>query len=66
MVDALSLFKSIIAMPEFERTAIILFLNKNDLLEEKIMDPDSQLRDISEVCACPSSTSIQNFFVDGC
>lgn len=36
MVDAITLFDSIINEPVFEKTTVILFLNKMDLFEEKI------------------------------
>nr|XP_033812606.1 guanine nucleotide-binding protein subunit alpha-15 [Geotrypetes seraphini] len=40
MKESLALFAKILEFPRFEETPIILFLNKTDLLEEKIMDSD--------------------------
>lgn len=37
MVESLSLFVNIIRYPWFSKSSVILFLNKKDLLEEKIM-----------------------------
>ncbi|CAF0742523.1 unnamed protein product [Brachionus calyciflorus] len=43
MEDSKSLFKTIITAEWFENSSVILFLNKKDLLEEKIMQ--SRLED---------------------
>ena len=40
MVESLLLFETIISYPWFEKSSIILFLNKKDLLEEKVMHSD--------------------------
>ena len=40
MQESLSLFVTIITYPWFTKSSIILFLNKKDLLEEKIMTSD--------------------------
>ncbi|KAM4710013.1 guanine nucleotide-binding protein subunit alpha-15-like [Discoglossus pictus] len=40
MRESLALFKSILMLPWFNKTAIILFLNKTDLLAEKIGSSD--------------------------
>ncbi|CAI8017971.1 Guanine nucleotide-binding protein G(q) subunit alpha [Geodia barretti] len=37
MVESLHLFNTIISYPWFKKSSIILFLNKKDLLEEKVM-----------------------------
>ena len=37
MIESLRLFETIVSYPWFETSSIILFLNKKDLLEEKIM-----------------------------
>lgn len=37
MRESLALFETIVGYPWFKRSSIILFLNKKDLLEEKIM-----------------------------
>ena len=37
MEESKALFKTIITYPWFQNSSIILFLNKKDLLEEKIM-----------------------------
>ena len=37
MQESLSLFENIIRYPWFSKSSVILFLNKKDLLEEKIM-----------------------------
>ena len=37
MTESLSLFQNIARYPWFTKSSIILFLNKKDLLEEKIM-----------------------------
>lgn len=37
MDESKALFKTIITYPWFQNSSIILFLNKKDLLEEKIM-----------------------------
>ena len=38
MQEALMLFESILSLPWFRRSAIILFLNKMDLFKEKLAD----------------------------
>jgi hypothetical protein len=38
--ESLALFEGIISLPWFKNTAIILFLNKNDLFSEKILKTD--------------------------
>ena len=43
MQESLALFETIVGYPWFKRSSIILFLNKKDLLEEKIMT--SHLKD---------------------
>ncbi len=40
MQESLSLFVNIITYPWFSKSSIILFLNKKDLLEEKILTSD--------------------------
>jgi len=40
MVESLALFEGIISLPWFSNTSIILFLNKNDLFQEKILKTD--------------------------
>ena len=40
LVESLGLFEGIISLPWFKSTAIILFLNKNDLFTEKIRRVD--------------------------
>ena len=37
MEESKALFKTIITYPWFQHSSVILFLNKKDLLEEKIM-----------------------------
>ena len=37
MRESLALFEAIVGYPWFKKSSIILFLNKKDLLEEKIM-----------------------------
>lgn len=37
MEESKALFKTIITYPWFQQSSVILFLNKKDLLEEKIM-----------------------------
>ncbi len=37
MRESLALFESIVSYPWFRRSSVILFLNKKDLLEEKVM-----------------------------
>ena len=37
MKESLALFEAIVSYPWFRKSSIILFLNKKDLLEEKIM-----------------------------
>ena len=37
MRESLALFETIVSYPWFKRSSIILFLNKKDLLEEKVM-----------------------------
>ena len=37
MEESKALFKTIITYPWFQNSSVILFLNKKDLLEEKIM-----------------------------
>ena len=37
MLESLALFENIVSYPWFKKSSIILFLNKKDLLEEKIM-----------------------------
>ena len=37
MRESLALFETIVGYPWFKRSSVILFLNKKDLLEEKIM-----------------------------
>jgi len=37
MRESLALFEAIVSYPWFKKSSIILFLNKKDLLEEKIM-----------------------------
>jgi len=36
MEESMALFRTIIALPIFNEVSVILFLNKKDLLEEKI------------------------------
>ena len=54
MLESKALFSAILTYPWFERSSIILFLNKKDLLEEKIKT--SHLADYfpeyNGVCAC--------------
>ncbi|XP_068616832.1 guanine nucleotide-binding protein subunit alpha-14-like [Brachionichthys hirsutus] len=38
MEESLALFKTIITYPWFQKSSVILFLNKTDIIEEKIMD----------------------------
>ncbi|XP_054837438.1 guanine nucleotide-binding protein subunit alpha-15-like [Eublepharis macularius] len=40
MRESLDLFRTILELPWFQYTSIILFLNKTDILEEKIMSSD--------------------------
>ena len=40
MTESLALFEAIVGYPWFRKSSIILFLNKKDLLEEKIMISD--------------------------
>ena len=40
MEDSKDVFKTIIAFPWFKSSSVILFLNKTDLLEEKIKYSD--------------------------
>lgn len=40
MRESLALFETIVGYPWFRKSSIILFLNKKDLLEEKIMISD--------------------------
>jgi hypothetical protein len=40
MKESLALFMNIVTYPWFSKSSIILFLNKKDLLEEKIMTSD--------------------------
>ena len=40
MKESLALFEAIVSYPWFRKSSIILFLNKKDLLEEKIMMSD--------------------------
>ena len=37
MQESLHLFNTIISYPWFQKSSVILFLNKKDLLEEKVM-----------------------------
>ena len=37
MEESKALFKTIITYPWFQRSSVILFLNKTDILQEKIM-----------------------------
>ena len=37
MEESKALFKTIISYPWFQKTSVILFLNKTDILEEKIV-----------------------------
>ena len=37
MQESLALFMTIVTYPWFSKSSVILFLNKKDLLEEKIM-----------------------------
>ena len=40
MRESLALFEAIVGYPWFKKSSVILFLNKKDLLEEKIMHSD--------------------------
>ena len=40
MRESLALFEAIVGYPWFKKSSVILFLNKKDLLEEKIMYSD--------------------------
>ena len=40
MRESLALFEAIISYPWFKKSSVILFLNKKDLLEEKILQSD--------------------------
>ena len=40
MRESLALFEAIVGYPWFQKSSVILFLNKKDLLEEKIMHSD--------------------------
>ena len=40
MRESLALFEAIIGYPWFKKSSVILFLNKKDLLEDKIMHSD--------------------------
>ena len=40
MRESLALFEAIVGYPWFKKSSVILFLNKKDLLEEKIMSSD--------------------------
>jgi hypothetical protein len=43
MVEALVLFESVVNSVWFAKSSIILFLNKADVLAQKIQDPDQQV-----------------------
>ena len=62
MEESKALFKTIITYPWFQHSSVILFLNKKDLLEEKIMyshlvdyfpEYDGELRLILKACENP-------------
>ncbi len=40
MRESLALFEAIVGYPWFKKSSVILFLNKKDLLEDKIMHSD--------------------------
>ena len=58
MEESKALFETIITYPWFQKSSIVLFLNKKDLLEEKITY--SHLADYfpeyTGMCVCGSST----------
>lgn len=63
MNESLALFRTIVTYPWFANSSIILFMNKKDLLEEKIMTshladyfPDFDGRNANE----PDSINLKN------
>jgi hypothetical protein len=66
LVESVTLFEGIIALPWFKSTSIILFLNKNDIFEQKIAHNDlgAYFNDYNAGCNYEAALEyIQNLFV---
>ena len=62
MKESVNLFHTVLGYQAFRNTAIVLFLNKKDLLEEKINSGKSPVSDYFEDCPANDYEGVVKYF----